>query len=111
MTMPRTRISLQRWDDSGARLTNRSENHGGRRGEGKSVKAQYDSTCPCCGEDIVKGDEILRSGEKWVCVVCWHDRPLDRETVRGYTELEDVTPIRPDETRCDRCFTYHRGEC
>ena len=75
------------------------------------MKAQFQSRCPPCNGTIQRGDSITKTGEGWICEYCLPGSQTERSTTRGQLVTEDIEPIKPDEVRCERCFTYHRGEC
>lgn len=39
-------------------------------GDGHGMQARFNGPCPGCGEPIEKGDRIVQSGGRYVCVPC-----------------------------------------
>lgn len=63
------------------------------------MKAQFDSYCPRCGEEIVEGAEIVLAPVKDFEDLAW---------------VHDVCPDPLAELRlpaCSRCGLEHPGEC
>jgi hypothetical protein len=64
--------------------------------------ARYGGTCAACGGRYTPSELIIRNlaGQYEHAGMCTDD-----------DDLMLVTPPRPGEVRCDRCFLYHVGEC
>lgn len=76
------------------------------------MRAYFDGECRGCDSRISVGDEIRKAGGFWVCLSCWEigDIP-DSPGEASSSRIVLAAPVKPGETMCTRCFTYHPGEC